>query len=107
MLDPNARLWRIRRELDEISERIDRQVRRIRREGCCGSRSKLQAVESLRHKRDTLLIRFWLLDRHGEARWHRLQTEIEEAWSDLREEWLRASGQEGTPAVTNVPDLTN
>ena len=101
MLDPNARLWRIRRELDDISERIDRQVRRIRREGYCGSRSKLQAMESLRHTRDTLLIRFWLLDRHGEARWHNLHSEIEDAWRDLREEWRRAADPEEASTSPN------
>jgi hypothetical protein len=91
MIDPRADLWRIRRELDEISERIDRQVLRVRRPGAVVSRSRLQAVESLRHKRDTLLIRFWMLERYGEAGWHNLHAEIEEAWRALREQWIRTS----------------
>ena len=91
MLDPNGRLWRIRRELDELSTRIDRQVRQTRRDGPTGSRSRLQAVESIRHKRDTLLIRFWLLDRNGDAAWHNLRTEIEDAWRELQEAWRHAA----------------
>ncbi len=87
MMNPNAVLWRIRREFDQISDRIDRQVLRTRREGCSATRSRRQAVESLRHKRDTLLIRFWLLERHGDASWHNLHVEIEEAWLVLKAQW--------------------
>jgi hypothetical protein len=91
MLDPNAPLWRIRRELDEVSDRIDRLVMRTRRTRSGLSRSRRQAVESLRHKRDTLLIRFWMLERHGEASWHNLHAEIDDAWGALREEWRRVT----------------
>jgi hypothetical protein len=87
MMNPNAALWQIRREFDQISNRIDRQVLRTRREGCHATRSRRQAVESLRHKRDTLLIRFWLLERHGDASWHNLRGEIEEAWLALKAQW--------------------
>ena len=94
MMDPNAPLWRIRRELDEVSERIDRLVMRTRRTRSGLSRSRRQAVESLRHKRDTLLIRFWMLERHGEASWHNLHAEIDDAWGALREEWRRVTEAE-------------
>ena len=99
MMDPNAVLWRIRREFDQISDRIDRQVLRTRREGRNVSRSRRQAVESLRHKRDTLLIRFWLLERHGDASWHNLHAEIEEAWHALKAQWERNS--EESTSVAN------
>ena len=87
MIDPNAAHWRIRREFDNLSEKIDRQILRSRRGRAKLSFSRLQAVESLRHKRDTLQIRFWLLDRHGEAPWHCLHAEIEEAWRVLKAQW--------------------
>ncbi len=98
MMDPNTALWRIRREFDELSDRIDRQVLRSRREWPNLTRSRRQAVESLRHKRDTLLIRFWLLERHGQATWNNLHAEIEEAWSALKAQWLRNS-EESTQAL--------
>ena len=63
------------------------------------SRSRRQAVESLRHKRDTLLIRFWLLERHGDASWHNLHSEIEEAWLALKAQWDRNA--EDTPRAVN------
>ena len=98
MMNPDAGLWRIRREFDQISDRIDRQVLRTRRAGPSASRSRRQAVESLRHKRDTLLIRFWLLERHGDASWHNLQEEIQEAWLALKAQWER-NLQESTPVA--------
>ena len=103
MMDPNALLWRIRRELDEVSELIDRLVRRTRRTRVGLSRSRRQAVESLRHKRDTLLIRFWLLERHGDATWHNLHAEIDDAWGELREEWRRMSGADEQRQTETTP----
>jgi hypothetical protein len=58
-------------------------------------------VESLRHKRDTLLIRFWLLERHGDASWHNLHAEIHEAWFALKAQWER-SAEESTPVANRT-----
>jgi hypothetical protein len=86
---PNESLEIVRRNLVDLSLRVDRLVRRTRRDGPVASRSHLQAVESLRHKRDTLLIRFWLLER--EVGWPTLPEEIQESWRELQEAWRSAS----------------
>lgn len=92
MVYPSESLEHVRRNLLDLSIRVDRLVRRTRQDGKTGSRSRLQAVEALRHRRDTLLIRFWLLER--EVGWPSLPDEIRESWRELQEAWRRLTPAE-------------